>query len=106
MKKSTIHAASALALLASALLSSTCALAQNFDAVDTIPLATSGRFPAYAAEPARPTEGYIRGGVARDNNVFRLSSAADTARVLGTGASRSETVVRAGVGIRHEQRIV
>ena len=41
MKKTTLHAAVLLALAAPG-----AALAQHFDAVDTIPSATGGRFPA------------------------------------------------------------
>src|SRR3954465_4465945 len=100
MKRTTLHAAIALACLAPA-----AALAQHFEAVDTIPLATGGRFPAYPIEPLRPTDIYVRGGLYYDNNVFPLGAGANTRALLGTD-SRSETVTRAGVGVRHESRIV
>jgi exopolysaccharide biosynthesis operon protein EpsL len=100
MKKTTLHAAVLLALAAPGV-----ALAQHFDAVDTIPSATSGRFPAYPVEATRPTEIYVRGGILRDDNVFRLSNSANASAILGT-SDRSETITRAGVGIRHEQRII
>lgn len=80
------------------------ALAQSFDAVDLVPGATSGRFPAYSATEPRPTEWYVRGGVLRDNNVFRLSDSAPTSSILGT-SSRSDTITRIGAGIRHESRV-
>ncbi len=99
MKKTTLHAAVLLALAAPG-----AALAQHFDAVDTIPSATGGRFPAYGIEPPRPTEVYVRGGIVHDDNVFRLSNSANAQAILGT-SDRSETITRAGVGIRHEQRI-
>ena len=99
MDKTRLHVAVALALLAPA-----AALAQSFDAVDLVPAANSGRFPAYTATDPRPTEWYVRGGVLRDNNVFRLGDAAPTQAILGTG-SRSETVTRIGAGIRHEARV-
>ncbi|MBV8031345.1 MAG: hypothetical protein JO035_07540 [Betaproteobacteria bacterium] len=91
--------------LALAALAPLAALAQHFEAVDTIPLATGGRFPAYGLEPPRPLEVYIRGSVIRDNNLFRLSSAANTSAVLGTD-SKAETVTRAGVGLRGENLII
>lgn len=99
MKKTAFH------LAALALLLPGAALAQHFEAVDTIPSATSGRFPAYPAEAPRPTEIYLRGGILHDNNLFRLSDSANTRAVLGTD-SRSDTVTRAGAGIRHEQLII
>ncbi len=86
------------------LLAPGAALAQHFDAVDTIPLAEGGRFPAYAAEPPRPTQIYLRGGLLYDNNIFRLPGGADTQAILGN-SSRSDTVTRAGAGIATEQRI-
>src|SRR3954471_8746959 len=96
MNKTTLHAALALAFVAPG-----AALAQHFEAVDTIPLATGGRFPAYAIEPLRPTEVYVRGGLLRDNNLFRLAGGATVAGV----DQRSDTVTRGGVGIRHEQLV-
>jgi exopolysaccharide biosynthesis operon protein EpsL len=99
MNRTPLYASLALAFLAPG-----AALAQHFETVDTIPYPNSGRFPAYTAQETRPTDIYLRGGVQRDSNVFRLGSAADTQALLGT-SSRSETITRAGVGIRHQQRI-
>ena len=94
-----LHAAVALAFALPG-----AALAQHFEAVDTIPSATGGRFPAYPVEPLRPTEIYVRGGWYYDNNMFRLSSAANTRAILGTD-DRSNWVTRAGVGLRHESLV-
>jgi hypothetical protein len=96
MKRTTINAAVAIASLAPA-----AALAQNFQAIDTIPWPDGGRFPAYAGEPLRPTEVWVQGGLLRDNNIFRLSKSANTRALLGND-NRSETIARLGAGIRHE----
>lgn len=66
-----------------------------FEAVDTIPRATT--FPAYVdqATPPAPTEVWLQGGMLRDNNLLRLE----------TGA-QSDTVMRLGAGIRHTTRVV
>jgi hypothetical protein len=91
MKRRTIEAAVALALLAPG-----AALAQ-FLAIDRIPWTYRGDFPAYPpAGDVRPTEVWAQAGVLYDDNVFRDRS----------GSERSDTVVRLGAGIRHEQRIV
>lgn len=97
MKRTTIHAAVALAFLAPA-----AAFAQSFEAVDSIPWPDGGRFPAYTGgEAPRPTEVWVQGGLLHDNNIFRLSKDANTRAVLGSD-NRSETVTRLGAGIRHE----
>jgi exopolysaccharide biosynthesis operon protein EpsL len=106
MKRTRIHAAVATALLAPAavFLAPAPALAQSFNAVDTIPWPTTGRFPAYPPEPRRPTEVWAQAGLLHDNNIFRLSKDANTRSLLGSD-TRSDTVARFGAGIRHEQLI-
>jgi hypothetical protein len=96
MKRTTIHAAAALALLAPA-----AALAQQFEAVDQMPWPSLGRFPAYPAEPRNQTEVYVRAGVLRDNNIFRISDGVNRRNLLGTD-NPAEEVIRAGAGIRHD----
>ena len=99
MKCTRIHAAVAAAFLAPA-----AAFAQSFNAVDTIPWPSTGRFPAYPVNAPRPTEVWAQAGVVYDNNVFRLSKNADTRALLGND-TRSDTIGRFGAGIRHEQLI-
>lgn len=97
MKRTTIHAAAAIAFLSPA-----AAFAQSFLPVDTIPWPGSGgRFPAYGGEPPRPTEVWVQGGLLYDDNIFRLSKDANTLARTGSD-TRSETVSRLGAGIRHE----
>ena len=99
MKRTTINAAAAIALLAPA-----AAFAQttNFQTIDTIPWPDSGRFPAYTGEGLRPTEVWVQGGLLHDNNVLRLSSGAPNPTGI---TSRSETIGRLGAGFRHEQLV-
>ena len=97
MKRTTLHAAFALALLAPA-----AALAQHFEAVDNIPWPTLGRFPAYPLEPARPTEVYVRAGALRDNNIFRFADGVNVRNQLGNSNNPADEVLRVGAGIRHE----
>ena len=86
------------------MLAPAAALAQSFNAVDTIPWPSTGRFPAYPANPPRPTEVWAQAGAVYDNNVFRLSKDANTRALLGRD-TRSDTILRAGAGIRHEALI-
>ena len=67
MKRITINAAAAIALLAPA-----AAFAQttNFQTIDTIPWPDSGRFPAYTGEALRPTEVWVQGGLLSAGQVF------------------------------------
>ncbi len=104
-KTETMNISRLSAAVAFAFLAPGAALAQNFDAVDLVPSATGGRFPAYGTTAPRPTEWYVRGGVLRDSNVFRLSDSANAQNVIGN-SSRSEVVTRIGAGIRHESRVV
>jgi hypothetical protein len=67
----------------------------GFESVDTIPWPSRGAFPAYDAEPTRPTHLWVQGGVMRDDNLLR--------RQIG---AESDTVTRLGAGLRHEARIV
>jgi hypothetical protein len=97
--RTTIQAAVAIAFLAPA-----AAFAQAFNTVDTIPWPSTGRFPAYPANPPRPTEVWAQAGVVYDSNVFRLSKDANTRALLGND-TRSDTIARFGAGIRHEQLI-
>ena len=97
MKRTTLHAALALALLAPA-----AALAQHFETVDNIPWPTLGRFPAYPAEPPRPTEIYVHAGALRDNNIFRFADGVNRRNLLGNSDNPADEVLRVGGGIRHE----
>ena len=81
------------ALLASALLAPAVVLA--FETVDTLPWPSDGRFPAYPADEARPTDLWVHGGLMRDDNLLRLES-----------GEISDTVTRLGGGVRHSQRII
>jgi exopolysaccharide biosynthesis operon protein EpsL len=99
MTRNITRAAVALAFLAPG-----AGLAQQFNTVDTIPWPALGRFPAYQTQLPRPTEMWVQAGALHDSNLFRLSSGADANRVLGS-SDRSDTVIRAGGGIRHEQLI-
>jgi exopolysaccharide biosynthesis operon protein EpsL len=101
MRRTLVHAAVLLALGAAPI----AALAQQFDPLDTIPWPYRGNFPAYPAEAARPTEVYVHGGLVQDNNVFRFSDGANVQAITGN-PKRSDTIMRAGAGIRHDQRIV
>jgi hypothetical protein len=96
MKRTTLHAAAALAFLAPA-----AALAQNFDVVDNIPWPSLGRFPAYPPEPVGQTEFWVQAGVLRDNNIFRFADGVNRRNLLGTD-DPSDEVLRVGAGIRHE----
>src|SRR3954447_796824 len=96
MKRTILHAALALALLAPA-----AAIAQHFEAVDNIPWPVLGRFPAYPAEPPRPTEWWVRAGALRDNNIFRFADGVNRRNLLGSD-DPSDEVLRVGAGIRHE----
>src|SRR3954452_16155902 len=99
MKSHRVHAAVAAALLAPA-----AAFAQSFNAVDTIPWPSTGRFPAYPVSPPRPTEICAQAGAVYDSNVFRLSKDAHTRAIL-VDDTRSDTIALFGAGIRHEQLI-
>src|SRR5688572_26688624 len=81
------------ALLAASLLAPTVALA--FETVDSLPWPSSGRFPAYAGETARPTDLWVHGGLMRDNNLLRVEV-----------AGRGDTVMRLGAGFRTAQRVI
>jgi exopolysaccharide biosynthesis operon protein EpsL len=100
MRRKSLQAAVALALCAPAL-----ALAQAFEAVDTIPWPYLGGYPAYPADPLRPTRIYARAGFLTDSNLFRFSDSVDTAAFTGN-SRRGDTIMRAGAGIQHEQRVV
>lgn len=81
------------AALVASLLAPAVALA--FETVDSLPWPSSGRFPAYPADPARPTDIWIQGGMMRDDNILRLES-----------GGRSDTVTRVGAGFSHSQRVI
>ena len=66
-----------------------------FETVDTIPWPSRGRFPAYPADPARPTDLFAEVGVMYDDNLIRTQS-----------TRFHDTIGRLGAGIRHLQRIV
>ena len=82
----------ALTRLVCLLLAPASALA--FQSVDTIPWPTSGVFPAYAAEGAPLTGLFVHGGIMFDNNVLRRER------------KENDAITRAGVGFRHDQRVV
>ena len=103
MKRTTIHAA-AVVPVALAFLAPATALAQHFEAVDTIPWPSGGRFPAYTAQALQPTELWVQAGALHDNNIFRLSRDANARAITGSD-DRSDNVLRLGAGIRHEQRV-
>lgn len=81
------------AVVAATLLAPAFALA--FETIDTLPWPSAGRFPAYPAEPARPTNAWIQAGALQDDNILRQ-----------TTSPQSDTVMRLGAGVRHEQRII
>ena len=81
------------AVLAACLLAPALALA--FATVDTLPWPSEGRFPAYEADPARPTDLWVHAGVMRDDNLLRLQSGGE-----------ADTVSRLGGGIRVAQRVI
>jgi hypothetical protein len=70
------------------------ALALAFETVDTLPWPSDGRFPAYPAEPARPTDLWVHGGLMYDDNLLR------------TPQPENDTVMRLGGGFRHVQRVI
>lgn len=70
------------------------------ETLDTVRWPDDGRFPAYSPEPdERKLRLYVFGGMDRDSNLFRLSDTANVQSVLGT-TEKSDTVVRAGVGLK------
>lgn len=70
-------------------------LAFAFDAVDTLPRSSSGRWPAYTGDPIPPYELWAQFGMMYDTNHLR--------RTLG---DNSALVTRLGVGGSWDQRIV
>ena len=108
MRRTKIRRAAAQAALLLAAFAATIvplpALAQHFDAVDTIPWTSLGGFPAYPAAPVNPTEFWVQAGAVHDNNIFRFSKDANVRAITGSD-ERSDNVVRLGAGVRHEQRI-
>jgi exopolysaccharide biosynthesis operon protein EpsL len=103
MSRTILHVAAALAAALLALVSAP-ARAQHFDTVDTTPWPYTGRFPAYTAEPLRPTDFWVQAGALHDSNIFRLSRDANARAILGSD-DRSDDVLRLGVGARTEQRV-
>lgn len=65
--------------------------APAFEAVDALRPSSSGRFPAYAGEPATLSEFWVQGGVMLDSNILRSSAGTPT-----------ETVGRVGIGGRKD----
>jgi hypothetical protein len=76
------------------LLALTPVAALGFETVDTIPWPSSGAFPAYGGESARPWSISAQMGAMYDDNVLRLST-----------GERSDTILRYGVGARTETRV-
>lgn len=70
-------------------------VASAFETVDALPWPSSGRFPAYTVEEARPTELWAQAGLMRDDNLLRLES-----------GGRADSVLRYGAGFRHTQRVI
>jgi hypothetical protein len=66
-----------------------------FEAIDTLPWPSRGAFPAYPREEDRPTDLWVQGGVRREDNALRV----ETGR-------QSDTIMRFGAGVRHEQRVI
>ena len=77
----------------------------GWELVDTMPYTSTGVYPAYPAEPERPTTVWAQIGAMRDDNPFRFSDSVDTSRILGS-SRKSDTILRYGGGIRHDQRVV
>lgn len=69
--------------------------APAFEAVDVLTPSTSGRYPAYAEEPAPPYGFWAQAGVMYDTNALRL-----------TAGDNKERIARFGIGGRAEQRVV
>ena len=80
------------AALAASLLAPAVALA--FETVDTLPWPSDGRFPAYEADPSRPTDLWVHGGIMFDDNPLRRDR------------PENDTVMRLGGGFRHAQRVI
>jgi hypothetical protein len=76
------------------LLSPLAALAQQFDAVDTLLPSSAGQFTAYPSDPLRPHELWASFGMDYDTNILRRST-----------GQNSEVVSRASVGGRWDGRI-
>lgn len=71
------------------------AVALAFETVDTLPWPSAGRFPAYSAGEAPPTDLWVEGGMMFDDNLLRRETGAE-----------SDTVMRFGGGFRHAQRVI
>ena len=71
------------------------AVALAFETVDTLPWPSAGRFPAYPAGEARPTDLWVQGGMMHDDNLLRRETGAE-----------NDTVLRLGGGFRHAQRVI
>jgi exopolysaccharide biosynthesis operon protein EpsL len=70
---------------------------------DDIIWTETGRYPGYTAPaiPGRTIRFSVDGGVHRDNNLFRLSDAANAPALIGS-TERSDTITRVGLGLRAE----
>jgi hypothetical protein len=66
-----------------------------FETVDTMLWPSSGRFPAYGADPARPWSIWAYGGAMYDSNVLRTQV-----------DERSDTITRVGLGGRYAARVI
>ncbi len=71
------------------------ATAAAFEAVDTAPYTSTGRFPAYPGAPEDPRAFWAQIGMLWDNNVLRRST-----------DERSELITRLGIGARRDVRVV
>ena len=80
--------------LAGVLLAAVPVAASAFEAIDTLPYPSTGAFPAYAGEPARPGRLFADAGVMYDDNFLRRPS-----------GQQSEIITRLGLGATYDQRI-
>jgi hypothetical protein len=82
------------------------AAAHAFRAVDELTPSTSGRFPAYPAEPLPLSLFWLQGGAMVDSNLLRLTNAPPTEEVLRLGAGgRKDTYVYGRQMLRLEGRV-
>ena len=78
-----------------ALLALASAPVSAFETVDTMLWPSTGRFPAYTADPGRPWSVWAYGGAMYDSNVLRTPT-----------NERSDTITRFGVGGRYAARVI
>jgi hypothetical protein len=80
--------------LAGVLLAAAPVAASAFEAIDTLPYPSTGAFPAYPGETARPGRLFANAGVMYDDNFLRRPT-----------GQESEIITRLGLGATYDQRI-